>query len=180
MSESFKIRVGTRDDAAACAAIYTRYVVETPYTFEVSVPGPEDIAQRIDNANALYAWLVLEEQGQVVGFAYGSRFSPRAAYAWTVEGSIYLDGAHHGAGRGRALYAELIRRMQARGYRRFIGVVVQPNEPSMRLHRSLGCTDVGTLHKVGWKDGAWHDVAYLELDLAPDDAGSAPSAITPG
>jgi phosphinothricin acetyltransferase len=77
------------------------------------------------------------------------------------------------------LYAPLFDEVRALGYRRAIAVIAQPNEASMRLHRAFGFTDVGTLHRVGWKNGAWWDVSYLELDLTPDeDPAVAPDELT--
>ncbi|MFT4262441.1 MAG: GNAT family N-acetyltransferase [Nocardioides sp.] len=175
-SASRTIRVATAADAAACAAIYAPYVAHTPITFETEVPGVEEMTRRIAQAQERHVWLVLEEDGVVTGYAYGGSFKSRAAYDWAVEGSVYLDESSRGGGRGRALYAELIERLAALGYRRFIGVIALPNEASLRLHRSFGFADVGTLHRVGWKHGAWHDVAYLELDLADPEGDGDPAS----
>lgn len=179
MTADSTIRIATRADATACAAIYAPYVAATPITFETVPPDAAEMACRIDAANQRHAWLVMVEQGRVVGYAYGSTFATRAAYGWAAEGSIYLHLDCHGAGRGRALYSELIERLRRRGYRRLVDIVTQPNEPSLGLHRAFDFAVVGTLYRVGWKNGSWHDVTYLELDLAPETgADHIPPAIS--
>ncbi|GAA1406330.1 GNAT family N-acetyltransferase [Catellatospora coxensis] len=176
MSGNGNIRRATADDAAACAAIYAPYVTDTTITFETEPPTAAEMACRIEAANERHAWLVLEVDGEVVGYAYGTEHRTRAAYRWACDASIYLQPGRRRTGAGRALYAALLPILAARGYRRVMGGVTQPNEASMGLHHSFGFTDVGTYHKVGWKLGAWHDVTWLQLDLTPDEDPTAPPA----
>ncbi|BBH17155.1 N-acetyltransferase [Nocardioides baekrokdamisoli] len=179
MSNDYTIRTATTDDAAACAAIYAPYVRETAITFETDPPSVEEMARRIAAANEQHVWLVMEVDGEIVGYAYGGKFAQRAAYRWATEGSVYLDMNRRGAGRGRALYAALIERLRDRGYRRFVGVVALPNEPSMRLHRAFGFAEMGVMRNIGWKHDAWHDVAYLGLNLTPgEDLTIAPPEVS--
>ncbi|PWH05986.1 GNAT family N-acetyltransferase [Brachybacterium endophyticum] len=178
MSDARLIRPASPQDAASCAAIYAHYVRDTAVSFETEPPSEQEMARRIETSTARYAWLVLEEEGAVVGFAFAGAFRPREAYRFTCEVSVYLETEHRGAGRGRALYDALLPRLRERGYRRAIAVVAQPNPASDRLHERLGFTRVGVLENVGRKHGAWHDVAWFQLDLIggedPDEEPDEP------
>ena len=164
------VRDATAADAADCAAIYAPYVRETTVSFELEPPTPQQMGDRIAAAQARHAWLVLEEDGQVVGYAYANRFSARPAYRWSVEVSIYLERDRHRAGGGRRLYEALLARLAERGYRRAMAGMSLPNEASVAFHRSLGFEPVGIYRQVGWKHGAWLDVAWVQRTIrdAPD------------
>jgi len=159
------IRPATEADAGRCAAIYAPYVVETAITFEIDPPGPTEIARRIAEAAAAHAWLVLEDAGNVVGYAYGRPFHQRAAYRWACETSIYLEMGRRRTGSGRALYGALLTRLAERGYRRALGGMTLPNAGSAGLHEALGFTLAGVYRQVGWKHGTWHDVAWMEKTI---------------
>ncbi|MGD8193509.1 N-acetyltransferase family protein [Herbiconiux sp. P18] len=178
MTDERIIRPATGDDGAACAAIYAHYVLETPITFETEPPSAEEMTARIAKASHRHAWLVLEEAGRVVGYAYGGTFHARAAYRWSCEVSVYLAADRRGTGGGRALYAQLLDMLRERGYRRAIAGVTQPNPASDRLHEHFGFEPVGVYREIGWKGGAWWDVAWSQLDLAPGaDRAVAPDEI---
>jgi L-amino acid N-acyltransferase YncA len=161
------IRDATAGDAAACAPIYGHYVEHTPATFELEPPPVATVAERIAACQAGHAWLVAETGAEVVGFAYGTRFAERPAYRWSCEISVYLRPGWTGAGAGTALYAELLERLTARGLQVAFARVAQPNDASNALHARFGFRRVGLLERVGFKLGAWHDVAILQRDLAP-------------
>lgn len=175
-AQPWRIRPAGTEDAAACAEIYAHYVRTTAITFETEPPDAAQMARRIESARERYVWLVLEEEGRVAGYAYAGAFNPREAYRFTCEVSVYLAPDQRGSGRGRALYEALLPALRERGLRRAIALVAQPNPASDRLHEAFGFTPVGTFTKVGWKLGAWHDVAWSELDMAPedDDIGEPP------
>jgi len=170
------IRPATAADAVACAAIYAPYVADTAITFETQAPSVGEMAERIEAALNRHAWLVLEVDDAVDGYAYAGPFKARDAYQWSCESTIYLRRGRRRTGAGRALYGELLARLAERGYRRAVAVIAQPNEASNGLHHALGFTDIGTFRKVGWKHGSWHDVAYLQLDLARGEDPAAPPA----
>src|SRR5262245_8626761 len=109
------VRDATLDDAAACAAIYAPYVRDTAVTFETEPPDVAEFARRIAAATARYAWLVLEDEGRVVGYAYGCSFKERSAYRFACEVSVYLEHGLRRSGGGRALYAALLPRLAERG-----------------------------------------------------------------
>lgn len=168
------LRTATPADGEACATIYEPYVRETSITFEIDPPDAQEMSRRIAKALQTHSWLVLEENGIIIGYAYGSQFAPRAAYRWTCEGSVYVDRQRRRSGAGRALYEALIDALAKKGYRRMIALIAPPNPASVKLHQALGFTPIGTAHNVGWKNGSWLDVQWLELNLTPDEDLSLP------
>ena len=172
------VRRATAADAAACVDIYRPYVLDTAITFETDVPTVREMAERIVGTLATHEWLVLEADGDVIGYAYAHQFNPRAAYRWSVETSIYLAQDGRRAGGGRMLYAELLKRLAERGFRRAFAGIAQPNEASNALHAAFGFRTAGHYQRVGWKLGAWHDVQWWQLDLlGPDDEIDPPGPI---
>jgi L-amino acid N-acyltransferase YncA len=167
-------------DAAACAAIYAPSVEATPISFELDPPDAAEFARRIARYGATHQFLVAEEGGGVVGYAYACRWAERAAYDWSVEVSVYIDAAHQGQGIGRALYAELFDRLAAQGFRIAVAGVTLPNPASIALHESMGFEPVGAFRDVGWKEGAWRDVDYWQRPLAPLGKGAPDSPLPPG
>src|SRR5216684_2922982 len=101
------IRPATEEDAAVILAIYTPYVLETAITFEIDPPSEHEMRRRVRSVPEWAPWLVYEERGQILGYAYAGRFNPRAAYQWTVEVTVYVDRDHHRRSIGKALYTSL-------------------------------------------------------------------------
>ncbi|MGH2900536.1 MAG: GNAT family N-acetyltransferase [Solirubrobacteraceae bacterium] len=157
-------------DAAACAAIYAPYVDGSGVSFEDVAPTTAQFAARIAVTSARFPWLVLDDDrdGPVVGYAYASEHRARAAYRWAVDVAVYVDAAHHGRGAGRRLYGALLELLRRQGMRSANAGIALPNDASIGLHRALGFETVGTYRSIGWKAGRWRDVAWLQLDLAPD------------
>jgi L-amino acid N-acyltransferase YncA len=161
-----KVRDASEEDGSACAAIYAPYVTGTAITFEIDPPSPADMARRIADASRGHAWLVLEDGGRIAGYAYGSRFHARAAYRWACEVSVYLELGCRRTGAGRMLYEALLPRLIDRGFRVAVAGMTLPNEASVGLHRAMGFEHVGTYRRIGFKHGAWHDVAWTQCVLA--------------
>lgn len=173
-------RVPIRDadpdrDAAPCAAIYAPYVRETSVSLETEPPSEEEFAARIVRLSASYPFLVADEGAGAVGFAYGSQHRERAGYRWAADVSVYLAGSARGRGLGRALYTELIRRLTEQGFWIACAGITLPNPESIGLHESFGFERVGIYRRIGWKAGAWRDVAWYQRPLrdAGGDAGAA-------
>jgi L-amino acid N-acyltransferase YncA len=162
-------------DGAACAAIYEPYVTGTIATFEERAPSADEFAGRIERGSRTYPWLVLEDAGRIVGYAYASRHRERAAYRWAADVAIYVDPAHHGRGAGRRLYTALLELLRAQGMRVACAGITLPNDASVALHRAVGFEHVGTHRAIGWKAGAWRDVAWWQLRLSADDGGGPPA-----
>ncbi|GAB3506152.1 GNAT family N-acetyltransferase [Amycolatopsis cihanbeyliensis] len=166
---SWKIRDASARDAEACAAIYAPYVTDTAISFESEPPSVAEMAERIAAATRTHAWLVLEHAGTIVGYAYGGPFKSRAAYRWSCEVSVYLDAGRRRAGGGRALYRALLDRLAERGFRTAVAGMTLPNEASTGLHHAMGFEPVGTCRRIGWKHGAWRDVAWMQRSLTPSE-----------
>jgi phosphinothricin acetyltransferase len=160
------VRSATRDDAAAVAAIYEPYVLETAITFETEPPGAGEMAERIAGALEAHAWLVLEDAGGVCGYAYGGTFRSRAAYRFSTEVSVYVERGRARTGAGRALYGALLDRLAERGFRTAVAGMTVPNAASEGLHLAMGFEPVGTYREIGYKFGAWHDVAWFQRRLS--------------
>ena len=151
-------------DAAACAAIYAPYVEDGPISFEERAPDAAEFARRIDDS---HAWLVAEEEGEAVGFAYASSHRSRPAYRWSVDVSVYVAAGRQREGHGRGLYEALFADLRERGFRVACAGVTLPNEASVALHERLGFEPVGVYRGIGWKTGAWRDVGWWQLELSP-------------
>jgi phosphinothricin acetyltransferase len=162
---SVAIRLANVSDAAAIAAIYQPYVESSRVSFEEAPPDPTEMARRM--AGPLHPWLVVENDGQVIGYASSSPYHRRPAYRWTVETSIYLASEAHGRGIGRELLAKLIAILTQQGFVTAIAAIALPNPSSVALHERLGFAPAGTYRGVGFKLGQWTDVSLWQRDLAP-------------
>ena len=161
-------------DAAACAAIYAPYVDGSPVSFEEEAPDAAELGARIERYGASHAWLVAERDGEVVGYAYGTAFNERSAYRWSTFVSVYIAESARGQGIGRTLYEALFERLRERGFRMACAGITLPNQASVGLHTSLGFEQVGVNREIGYKDGAWRDVGWYQLELAPAPEGPPP------
>jgi phosphinothricin acetyltransferase len=141
---------------------------------------PEELAPwlaEFDRRHATHPWLVARalETGGVVGFAKASPYRLRAAYDWTAEVTVYVDPACHAQGVGRRLYELLFPLLREQGYVTLLAGITTPHPASERLHERFGFRRCATLHRVGWKFGAWRDVGFWELSLSPEE--TAPSRV---
>ena len=159
------LRRARADDAAAIQAIYAPFVRDTAVSFEEEVPDLESIRASIDSTNETYAFVVGEDEGRVVGYAKGYRFRSRAAYAWTVEVSVYVAQDSRGRGVGRRLTMGLLDELKERGYVTAIAGITLPNDASVGLFEALGFTHIGTFKSVGFKLDKWHDVGFWHREL---------------
>jgi len=168
------IRASQDSDIAAITAIYAHHVLHGTGTFEVDPPSATDMAARRAEVLARgLPWIVAEQNGEVVGFAYANWFKPRPAYRFSAEDSIYVADRARGQGAGRALLSELALRAEAAGIRKLLAVIGDSaNAGSIGLHRALGFTEVGVMRSVGWKHGAWRDIVLMEKPLGTGDSTS--------
>ena len=166
-------------DAAACAAIYGPYVDESAVSFELAAPDAGQMAARIAEVTRTHPWLVLERDNLMAGFAYASQHRARAAYRWAAEVGIYVDPAHQRAGAGRRLYEALFELLRRQNLRTACAGITLPNDPSVALHLALGFLRVGVQHQIGFKNGAWHDVSWWQLDLLPGDRSPPGEVLEP-
>jgi L-amino acid N-acyltransferase YncA len=169
---SVNIRDALPVDAAAIAEIYRPLVERTIISFELDAPDAAEMRSRIRSITRSYPWLVAVDSGAVIGYAYGCRHRDRAAYASSLDVSVYVDGAVRGRGVGSALYAALFRRLEQAGpfHRAFAGIAL-PNDASVALHKKHGFEPVGIYREVGCKFGRWIDVAWWQRELKNGGAG---------
>ena len=141
-------------------------------TFETTPPSLADMtARRADVLAKGLPWLVAEEGGQVLGFAYGNWFKPRPAYRFSVEDSIYMDPAAHRKGLGRALLAELLAVLERTGTRKVMAVIGDSaNAGSIGVHKALGFEPVGVVQSCGWKFDRWLDIVLMQKTLGAGDS----------
>jgi phosphinothricin acetyltransferase len=147
-------------------------------SFEETAPTPDEMAKRVGAIGATKPWIVLEDQGRVIGYAYASAHNERAAYRWSVSTAIYISRDHHRRGAGRALYTTLFALLRALGYRQATAGITLPNPASVAIHAAFGFTPVGVYRRIGYKMGGWHDVGWYQVEIqSPSDRPADPRSI---
>lgn len=163
------IRTATPTDAAAICAIYQHYVLNTSISFEEEPVTSLDMAQRIQDVGAELPWLVFQRDGELLGYAYASKWRVRPAYRFAVETTVYVAAHASRQKIGSQLYQTLLDALRARpqphAVHAAIGGIALPNAASVGLHEKLGFEKVAHFKQVGWKFGDWVDVGYWELLL---------------
>jgi L-amino acid N-acyltransferase YncA len=166
------IRPSREQDLPAITAIYAHHVLHGTGTFETEPPSEADMtARRADVLAKGLPYLVAEDGGRVLGYAYCQWFKPRPAYRFSAEDSIYLHPDAQGKGLGKSLLAELERQAQAAGIRKLIAVIGDSaNQGSVGVHRTLGFKPVGVIQSCGWKFGKWLDIVLMEKQIGAGDS----------
>ena len=162
-----KLRLAESADASAVAAIYAPYVTASAVSFETEAPDEGEMRSRIDAVAGSYPWIVAEEDGALLGYAYASAFRSRPAYRFAVETTVYLAHGAEGRGIGRRLYTLLLTTLEAQGFTQAIAAITLPNEASVRLHEAFGFAQAGAYRQVGYKLGEWRSVGLWQRALAP-------------
>ena len=161
------LRIATEADVPAIREIYAPYVLGSTATFEYEVPTQEEFLQRFRTITAQFPWLVWEEEGKVLGYAYAGAPFARAAYRWDAESSIYLAPEAQGRGIGRALYTALEEILVKQGYRTLYAIITAENTGSLEFHYKMGFEPMAVFPDCGYKMGRWLGVAWLRKQLAP-------------
>jgi L-amino acid N-acyltransferase YncA len=167
MIMSITMRIATWDDAEQVLEIYAPFCVATPVSFETEAPSVDEIKRRIATALEFFPWLIAEEGGRVLGYAYGSRHRERAAYRWSADVSVYVREDSREKGVGRALYTSLFAILRLQGIHNILGGITLPNPASVALHEAMGLRPIGVYKSIGYKCGEWHDVGWWQLALPP-------------
>lgn len=168
------IRIATEADAAACHTIYAAIVETSAITFETDLPGDDAMRGRIQARLATHPWLVWEEDGKVLAYAYAGRFRERAAYDWIAETSIYVHENARRRGIARRLYSALLGVMRLQGINQAVGVITLPGNSSVAMHEAMGFAPAGVWPKSGYKLGQWWDVGVWSLFLSEPETPPAP------
>lgn len=179
-SDNIIIRSYRNEDAAAVLGIYEYYILNGPYTFEITVPELTEFSSRLSAISAKFPFYVAEKDGRVLGYAYACAHRERAAYRWAVETSVYLAKGFTGMGIGKTLYSRLLNTLKDRHFTHAFALIGLPNAKSIRLHQSCGFTEQTIHQKAGWKNGTWIDVCWMRAQLAkptetPQDPQFCPS-----
>ena len=167
-----RIRTAKTSDAAAITEIYAPIVRETVISFEADPPSASRMAARIVTVLDTHPWIVGEEDGRILGYAYAGPHRSRAAYRWACDVSVYVRPEAQRRGVGTKLYRALFEILDRQNLAAAFAGIALPNAASVVLHESLGFRPVGTYRKVGFKLGVWHDVEWWHLAIR--DLGSRP------
>ena len=159
------IRYVSNNDTQALLDIYNYYVLHTAVTFDIEPLTIKEFSEKIARINSDYPFLVYEENSEILGFAYGSKFRPKAAYNKTVESTVYVKIGSYGNQIGTKLYKQLLGLLKKEDYHLVLGVLTIPNEASVKLHEKFGFKQVAHLKEAGFKFGDWQDVGFWELKL---------------
>ncbi len=156
------IRIATEADLPQMLAIYAPYIENTTVTFEYNVPTEAEFLERFRRITARFPWLVWEEAGKILGYAYGSAPFERDAYRWCAEDSIYLLPEAQGKGIGTKLCLALEKVLFYQGYRRIYALITGENKNSITFHKKLGYTLRSELPDAGFKFGRWIGVVWMD------------------
>ena len=167
------IRFATAADIRAMLAIYAPYIRDTAITFEYAVPSAAEFARRWETVTTQFPWLVWEENGEILGYAYADRAFARAAYQWDADLSIYLRRDALGRGGGKRLYGVLEALLRRQGYRILYGLVTSSNTESCSFHEALGYRNIAFFPDCGYKFHRWYGLYWYEKRL-DDTAPTAP------
>lgn len=168
------IRMATVQDVPQILGIYAPYVENTAISFEYTVPRSEAFTARFLDITARFPWLVWEEEGKILGYAYGSLPFERAAYQWCCEASIYLHPSAHRRGIGKQLYAHLEQLLRQQGYQKVYAIITTANDASVAFHKAMGYHVTARMPDCGFKFGKWHGTVWMEKLLSDRDVPEKP------
>lgn len=159
------IRSAVPADAHQICEIYNPYVLGSVVTFEEEAVSEVEMAERIKNVTERLPWVVFEVDGEIIGYAYATKWRVRAAYRYSVESTVYVKQSHIGKGIGKKLYKELLGRLKDLGMHTVMAGISMPNENSVALHEKLGFIKVAEFSEAGFKNGRWINTGYWQLML---------------
>ncbi len=167
-----KIRKVNQEDANKLCEIYDYYVKNTAITFEYETPTLNEFKDRIRKISRRYPYLVAEEKGVIVGYAYADSFIDRRAYDWSCETSIYVDKNYVGKGIGKTLYEALENELRKIGIINLYACVATIDNAdeylsnnSEAFHEHVGYKKIGTFSKCGYKFDRWYDMIFMEKTI---------------
>lgn len=156
------LRLAQASDGPALAALFAPYVRDTAITFQENAPGAAAFSAKVTELLPSFPFLVVEEEGRVLAYAYASPHRALPAYRWCAEVSVYAHLEARAKGAGSRLYTALHAILERQGYVNLYAGITLPNEASVRLHEKFGYRPFARFEKVGFKRGAWHDVGWWE------------------
>lgn len=171
----FRMRLAQASDASDIRNIYAPFITDSSVSFEYEIPSVSDMENRILTTLTTYPWLVIEQNGLVVAYAYAGLHRARKAYQWSVETSVYIHHEYRKHKLATRIYTALLQLLEAQGYRNAFAGMTLPNPASEGFHTKMGFVPIGTYRDVGNKFGEWHSTMWMQLQLgkktneAPDD-----------
>ncbi len=159
------IRLFHIKDIKSLLDIYNYYVLNTIVTFDIEPLSLETFTEKVNHINTEYPFIVFEENGDILGYAYGSKWRPKPAYKHTVESTVYVKHGEHGKQIGSKLYTELLSLLKKENYHVVLGGLTLPNEASVKLHEKFGFKQVAHFKEVGKKFDKWLDVGFWQLNF---------------
>ncbi|MDT0551779.1 GNAT family N-acetyltransferase [Urechidicola vernalis] len=152
-------------DAKQIVAIYNYFVLNSIVTFDKTPFSESDFVTRIKNIQKKYPFIVFEENGAILGYAYANKWREKPAYKQTIESTVYVKHNIHNKGIGSKLYKELLNNLRENNYHTVVGGLSLPNDASIKLHENFGFKKVAHFKEVGFKFGDWVDVGFWQLKL---------------
>jgi L-amino acid N-acyltransferase YncA len=159
------IRTCTTHDIPAICNIYNHYIAHTVITFEEAPVSVMEMQQRVATHTQQFPWLVYEDEGKILGYAYASKWKDRSAYKHTAEVTVYLHPDYCSKGIGSLLYKALIEQLSALNIHALLACIAIPNTASERIHEQFGFRQVAHFREVGFKFGRWLDVGYWQKNI---------------
>lgn len=160
-----KIRLATKEDAKEILDIYAPYIINTAISFEQVVPTLEEFEQRILDTVDLFPYLVYEEDGEILGYAYAGKHAVRHSYLYSVNVSVYVSENHQGKNIGKVLYTRLFEILTQQGYYTAFSAITSENEKSIAVHKKMGFEQVGYFKNAGYKFNRWLSLVWLQKEL---------------
>lgn len=145
--------------------IYNYYVLNTIVTFDIEPLDLKTFTEKLKQIHSDYPCIVFEEHDEILGYAYGSTWRPKPAYAKTVETTVYVKNEQHGKQIGSKLYSKLLNDLKLANYHVALGGLTLPNEASEQLHKKFNFEQVAHFKEVGIKFNTCLDVAFWQLKL---------------
>jgi len=151
------------NDVEQLLDIYNYYVKNTIVTFDIEPLTIEIFKKKVELISNIFPFIVFEENNEILGYAYGSKWRPKPAYNHTVESTVYVKHNTQGKQIGTKLYTELLQELKQQKFHTVIGGLTLPNEASVKLHKKFGFKEVAHFKQVGYKFNTWLDVGFWQL-----------------
>ena len=171
---SLSIRPVKISDVDFCLSLYSKHVVDSAVSFELEAPSTAEFSNRIDTISKRFPYLVAEENGVPLGYAYASAYRDRLAYQWNVEVSIYVQDQNKKSGVATSLYTEMFSELKRIQICKAFAVIALPNDASVGFHHKMGFEKFATYKNVGFKLNQWHDVLWMEKTIQSPETPTTP------
>jgi len=155
-------RLADINDALPIVDIYNHEIETGVATFDLVARTLDEQRLWLRERSGVYPCIVAENKAKILGWACLSAYKPRAAYATSVENSVYVHPDHQGKGVGNLLLSELIVLANEHGFHSIFARITGNNEASIELHSKHGFQVVGVERQVGRKFGRWLDVTVMQ------------------